>query len=262
MKHFRSLLSLGAIDDDDDCDIEPYELHRIRSQQLSKSTRLSQRKRQNKQRLESNTQRLSFTVIDGKRVRVIQPPLQHSYSTKLTRRQFFYPNTKKKKQQKQQQQKEEQQNIDNNNNNKPIILSEEKSCDEILELDTYEGSELGSQFELNLDFGKPSFDLQLTTDSLIPSPSPNNYNNINIKLYVAPFNEYYNKQFNNNKNSKRPRLNTTLPAPPSPPILPNNYLSQLSAMDVSPLPPPTHHLYNYQQQQQQHNSYNNQIDYL
>merc|ERR550539_1862524 len=116
MIHFRSLLSLGAIEDDEF--IEPAELHRVRSQRLSKSTRLSQRKRKNKQHLESTTKSPNA------------PPLPHSYSTKLTRRQFFYP--------KQQQQ------------------SEEKSdqFDEILELEeTSEFLPIACELPQHIDYG-------------------------------------------------------------------------------------------------------------
>jgi len=92
MKHFRSLLSLGAIEEDENMD--HVELNRIKSLQTSISTRLSQqRKRQ------STLQRLSF--IDGNKVKLVNlPQLHHSYSTKqaYVRHKFFYPNNKTQKQ--------------------------------------------------------------------------------------------------------------------------------------------------------------------
>ena len=133
MIHFRSLLSLGAIEDDEF--IEPVELHRIRSQQLPKTTRLSQRKRKNKQRLESNT---STTKSPG------TPPLHHSYSTKLTRRQFFYPKSEAV----------------------PPILSEGKSFEHILELET---SSSDNQTPLELE---------------LPSPSPVDIDCIHLKPHI------------------------------------------------------------------------------
>merc|ERR1740123_1354556 len=85
MIHFRSLLSLGAIDDDQ---FNEPDIYRIRSQTTAQSARLSRRKRKTKQRLESKQQPIA-NGTKGKQTNI--PPLHQSISTKLTRRKFFYP---------------------------------------------------------------------------------------------------------------------------------------------------------------------------
>eukprot|EP01083_Nonionella_stella_P174111 602628_1 len=224
MKHFRSLLSLGAIEDDEH--IEPFELRRIRSH-LPQSTRLSQqRKRQSKQ--QSTSFRASFRTIDGKKV----PELSHSISTKQ-RRQFFYPNRGKTR--KKQKKLEETNEIEEEEE----AREEEEHLEQVIELeDEWDGyNELNGESQSHFD----EFDLQLPSgmDTFYafqsPNATPKMHNNQMLMMMMMA---QQSKSHSNHMNidMMKPRLNSKLPSPQYPPSHCIKTKVQLSKL----LPPPSH----------------------